>query len=155
MEPKGSLPRSKEPAIRPYSEPDQSYTCLHHTSWRTILILSPYLRMSLCLYPSRISHPKPCVQLSPLPYVLRSSSISFQGVGFTNVKSNDRCWNNIYKFSEPVVGYDLQLMSFVTTDINCRSYPTTCEIFKNIIWVFVAGFKIWHTVLPENGIFLP
>ena len=28
------------------------------------------------------------------------------------------------------------------------------NIFFNIISAFVAGFKMWHTVIPEDGIFL-
>ena len=48
MEPEGSLPHSQEPAIWPYSEPDQSRPCPPHpTSRRSILILSSHLRMGL------------------------------------------------------------------------------------------------------------
>jgi len=34
------------------------------------------------------------------------------------------------------------------------SYYILVKIF-NIVSEFVSGFKIWHTVLPENVIFLP
>ena len=48
MEPEGSLPHSQVPAICPYSEPDQSNSCPPHpTPWRSILILSSYLRLGL------------------------------------------------------------------------------------------------------------
>ena len=47
MEPEGSLLYSQEPATSAYSEPDQSSPFPHPTYWRSILILSAYLRMGL------------------------------------------------------------------------------------------------------------
>jgi hypothetical protein len=49
MEPKGSLPHSKEPANDPHPEPDQSiqYHPHHSSSLRLILILCTYLLLSL------------------------------------------------------------------------------------------------------------
>ena len=54
MEPEGSLLHSQVPATCPYPEPDQSSTCPHLTSWRSILILSSHrhLRLPSGLFPS-------------------------------------------------------------------------------------------------------
>jgi hypothetical protein len=47
MEPGGSLQHLQEPATCPYPEPAKSSPCLNPTSWRSILILSSYLRLGL------------------------------------------------------------------------------------------------------------
>jgi hypothetical protein len=47
MEPGSSLPHSQQPATCPYPQPAQSSPRPHLTSWRSILILSSHLRMSL------------------------------------------------------------------------------------------------------------
>jgi len=47
MEPEGSLPHSQEPAAWPYPKPDQSSPCPHSTTWKSILIISAYLRLCL------------------------------------------------------------------------------------------------------------
>jgi len=47
MEPEGSLLHSQEPATFPYSEPGQSSPFPHPTYWRSILILSAYVRLGL------------------------------------------------------------------------------------------------------------
>jgi len=54
MEPEGSLPHSQVPATCPYPEPTRSSSYPHHTSWRSILILSSHLRLDLPsgLFPS-------------------------------------------------------------------------------------------------------
>ena len=62
MEPAGSLPHSQQPASCPYADPDRSSPCSHPASWRSILILSPHLRLGLSsgLFPSlRFPHQKP------------------------------------------------------------------------------------------------
>ena len=51
MEPEGSLPYSQVPATCPSSEPDQSSSWPHITSWRSILILPSHLCLGL---PSRL-----------------------------------------------------------------------------------------------------
>jgi hypothetical protein len=45
MQPGGSLPHSQEPVTCSYPEPAQSSPCPHHTSWRSILILSYHLSL--------------------------------------------------------------------------------------------------------------
>ena len=45
MEHEGSLPHSQVPDTCPYSELDQFSPCLHHTDWRSILILSSHLHL--------------------------------------------------------------------------------------------------------------
>ena len=55
MEPEGSLPHSQVPATCPYTEPPRSKPYLpHRTSWRSVLILSSHLSLSLpiCFFPS-------------------------------------------------------------------------------------------------------
>jgi hypothetical protein len=47
MEPKSSLPHLQLPATCPYPVSDQSCPCPHLASWRSILILYFYLRLSL------------------------------------------------------------------------------------------------------------
>ena len=50
MQPKISLPHSRQPATCPYSEPDRSIPCPpspHSTSRKSILISSPHLRLGL------------------------------------------------------------------------------------------------------------
>jgi hypothetical protein len=47
MEPGGSLPHSQQPATCPYLEPDQSSSCPHSTSWRSILILPSHLHLGI------------------------------------------------------------------------------------------------------------
>jgi len=48
MEPEGSLPHSQVPATCPYTKPARIQPIPpHFTSWRSILILSPYLRQGL------------------------------------------------------------------------------------------------------------
>ena len=50
MEPEGSSLHSQVPAICPYPVPDRSSPCPHHTSWRSILILSSHLRPGFSSY---------------------------------------------------------------------------------------------------------
>ena len=69
MEPEGSLPHSQVLATCSYPEPDQSTPCPHPTSWRSILILSSYLRLGLLsgLFPS--GFPAKAVYCTSLPPV--------------------------------------------------------------------------------------
>ena len=54
MELASSLPHLQVAAIRPYPEPDQSSSCSHSTSWRSILKFFCHLRLGLPgdLFPS-------------------------------------------------------------------------------------------------------
>jgi hypothetical protein len=65
MKPGGSLPHSQQPAICPHPEAAQSSSWPHPTSWSSILILCPHLRLGL---PSgafpQVSPPKSCMHLS-------------------------------------------------------------------------------------------
>ena len=66
--------------IYPYPEPDQSSTCHHPTSWRTILIVSSHLRLGLpsSLFPSGFSTKTRYAHLLT-PYVLHAQiSYSFR-----------------------------------------------------------------------------
>jgi hypothetical protein len=78
METEGSLARFQAPSTCPYPEPDQSSPSPHSTSSRSILVLSSHLRLS---FPSgrftQVSPPKPCMQLSSLPYVPHGRPIPF------------------------------------------------------------------------------
>jgi hypothetical protein len=49
MEPDGLLPHLQGPATCPYLEPDQSSSCSHSISQKSILILLSYLRLGLPL----------------------------------------------------------------------------------------------------------
>ena len=77
MEPEGSLTHSQEPSTRPYSELDQYSPFPHHTSWRSILILSD-LRLDFPsgLFPSGFSARTLCTPFLS-PYMLLSPPISF------------------------------------------------------------------------------
>ena len=76
MEPEGSSPRLQQPATSPHPKSDQSSPCpLRATSWRSILILSSHLSLSLRsgLFPSGWGAHiiKLCIMQSPTaPYYL-------------------------------------------------------------------------------------
>ena len=67
MEPPGLLPHSQEPAICPYSKPDESSPCHHPISRRSILVLNSHLRLGLpsVSFPL-VSPPTPCIYRSSL-----------------------------------------------------------------------------------------
>jgi len=72
MESEGSLQHSHAPVTYPYPEPDQSNPRSHPISWRSILILSSHLRVSLPgdFFPSGLTHQY------PVPYLLHVPPIS-------------------------------------------------------------------------------
>jgi hypothetical protein len=74
MEPESSLPHSQMPATRPYPEPTPSLQSPQPppTSWRSILILSPHLRLGLPsgLFPSGLPIRTLC---TPLPSPIRAT----------------------------------------------------------------------------------
>ena len=74
MKPEGSLPCSQEPATWTSHEPDKSSTLALPSSWKSILILSCYLRLGL---PSGSFPGFPCPNLSSLQYMLHAPPISF------------------------------------------------------------------------------
>ena len=81
MEQEGSLPSLQEPTSCPYSEPDQSSpfpTLPSHFLKILLTIILPSMPgfSKWCLSP-QISPPKPCMYLSPPPYMLLALPTSF------------------------------------------------------------------------------
>jgi len=108
MEPEGSLPHSQVPATCPCSQPDQSSSCPHPTSWRSILILSPNLHLGLpgvlflsvfCTKPLYIPFLSPIRATCPAPLILLGliyllTAIGLSPSGSTHLHTNN-AENNI------------------------------------------------------------
>ena len=82
MEPDGLLPRLQVPATSPYAEPDQSTPYPQSHSWRSILLLSSYLRLGFPSWLFPLGFPTKTlyvILLSPKLYSIwmKSKRVSF------------------------------------------------------------------------------
>ena len=128
METEVSLPHSQEIVSFSYPAPEQSSLFSHPISWRSILILSPYLRLGLPgnLFPSGIPTKTLYTPLlSSPPYVLPAPSISFFSIGSTEqclVKSTVHWAFHYVVFCTPLLPRPVEFQKgYLSTRIPIRS----------------------------------